>query len=118
MYSYDSRNLLVSYSIAISLTLLCAVIGFFALQYNGVAHSVAFSAIVSTTRNDDLLAMSTGHSLGAMPAHHMKLKIRFGEIKAEGEKGWNNGHDRAEGRRIGFGAAHNVVGLKKGDKYM
>lgn len=67
IYRYDSHNLILSYSIAAFFTILCACVGFFALHYNGVAHSTAFSAIIATTRNRELDEVSRGHSLGALP---------------------------------------------------
>ncbi|TVY80657.1 hypothetical protein LSUE1_G004906 [Lachnellula suecica] len=121
IYKYDSRNLIISYSIAALFTIAGMCIGFFALQYNGVAHSAAFSAIVATTRNHDLNAVSRGHSLGALPLEHETLRVRFGELVKGGGGGhaedeWDDG--RGDVRHIGFGAAENVLSLRKGGKYV
>lgn len=80
VYKYDSKNLMISYNIALFCSLLCTAVGFDALQYNGVAHSTAFSAIVATTRNHELDAVSRGHSLGALPLEHTSMRVKFGEI--------------------------------------
>lgn len=120
IYKYDSRNLILSYSIAALFTILCAFVGFFALRYNGVAHSNAFSAVIATTRNHDLDAVSRGHSLGALPLEHTSMKVRFGELMRDGEKTWDDDGNDGEGgptRHIGFGAATKVLSLKKGGKY-
>ncbi|KAL6718596.1 hypothetical protein ACLMJK_002830 [Lecanora helva] len=87
IYRYDSRNLVLSYSISALLTILCAYVGFFALHYNGVAHSTAFSAIIATTRNRELDEVSRGHSSGALPLGYTGMKVRFGVLVEEGEKG-------------------------------
>ncbi|MCJ1265013.1 hypothetical protein MMC22_004888 [Lobaria immixta] len=120
IYKYDSRNLILSYSIAALFTILCAFAGFFALRYNGVAHSTAFSAIIATTRSHDLDTVSRGHSLGALPLEHTSMKVRFGELMRDGEKTWDGDGNDGEGgptRHIGFGAATKVLSLKKGGKY-
>jgi hypothetical protein len=119
IYSYDSRNLVISYSIAILFTAACACIGIFAIQHNGVAHSTAFSAIVATTRSHELDTVSIGHSLGALPLKHTKMKVRFGEITGTREKDKGGIYDKSvTGTHIGFGAAENVSSLKKGKKYV
>ncbi|KAI9746050.1 MAG: hypothetical protein M1818_000731 [Claussenomyces sp. TS43310] len=121
VYKYDSRNLILSYSIAVLFAVLCTSVGIFALQYNGVAHSSAFSAIVTTTRNHELDAVSKGYSLGALPLEHTSMRVRFGELASEGEKAWDRGSDgngTSTGRHIGFGAAENVVTLRRGGKYV
>jgi hypothetical protein len=92
-------------------------VGFFALHYNGVAHSTAFSAIAAATRNPELDVVSRGQSLGALPLKDTGLKMRFGELVGATVKG-----DEIEGREtashIGFGAADNVLNLRKGGKYV
>ena len=126
IYSYDSRNLILSYSIAAVFTILSASVGFFALHYNGVAHSTAFSAMIATTRNRDLDKVSRGHSLGALPLGYTEMKVRFGMLLGDGEKRgdeWDAVVDVKEGgvmgaRHLGFGAAERVAGLRKGGRYV
>lgn len=116
VYKYDRRNLIISYSIALSFTLLCLCVGFFALKFNGVIHSTAFSAIIATTRNIELDELLSGHSLGAMPLKHPNASLRFGELAKEGEKGWSGAS--GESRHIGFGESENILSLRKGQKYI
>lgn len=119
MYKYNSRNLTISYTVAVFFTILCTGAGSFALRYNGVTHSTAFLAIVATTRNHELDAMSRGHSLGALPLKHTSMRVRFGELVREGEKVWDQESDgTGTGRHIGFGAAKNVLSLKRRGKYV
>jgi hypothetical protein len=118
IYKYDHRNLIISYCIAIFFTLLCMAVGFFALQYNGVAHSNAFSAIVATTRNPELDEVSKGHSLGALPLVHTSLSLRFGELLRDWQTPRDGGSDKeAFSGHIGFGSAKNVGNLKRGKRY-
>lgn len=83
-----------------------------------MAHSTAFSAIVSTTRNNELDEMARGHSLGEVPKHYKKMRLRFGEIMIAGEKELFNEYNKEENRHIGFGAPENIIDLKKGVKYI
>lgn len=63
-------------------------------------------------------AVSRGHSLGALPLEHTSMRVRFGELVRKGEKAWDDGSDGGGfGRHIGFGAATQVLSLKKGGKY-
>ena len=131
IYSYEPRNLWISYGIAILLTLLCVIVGLFALHYNGVAHSNAFSAIIATTRNQELDEVSRGHSLGAYPLGDLTMKMRFGVLDVEGrrERKCTDGDssDDAEifeiekvkdrERRVGFGRAERVGKLRRGGAY-
>ncbi|TVY51811.1 hypothetical protein LSUE1_G010187, partial [Lachnellula suecica] len=99
IYHYNSRNLILSYSIAICLTLLMLLLGLYSLLSNGVAHSASFSALITTTRNSRLDELSRGHSLGALPLDEKVLgaELRFGECgEWDGET------------HLGFGFAGNV----------
>jgi hypothetical protein len=80
VYRYDKRNLLISYASATFLTLLAVMVGMFAFLHNGVAHSMAFSAIVATSRNTGLDRLTEGQSLGALPLEDdvMNVKLKFG----------------------------------------
>ena len=113
IYEYDSRNLIISYSVVILLTLLGIALGIFSFLDNGVAHSSAFSAIVATTRNPHLDIMSEGHSLGALPfdEHASRVKLRFGELVGTAK-------EDDDARHVGFGLEHDVVTMRKGGKYI
>jgi hypothetical protein len=88
IYSYDSKNLIISYSVAVFFTLLALSLGSYSFRYNGVAHSTRFSALAATTRNLELDAFSKGHSFGALPLDdRMKdVKVRFGVLCEREEK--------------------------------
>jgi hypothetical protein len=116
IYQYDSHNLIVSYSIAIFFAVLAVLLGIFSLVDNGVVHSTAFSAVVATTRNTDLDALSKGHSLGALPLDKgmADVKLRFGEL-GKGDEWRNDGQQEGEGAvHIGFGLENGVARLREG----
>ena len=106
--------------------MLCTCVGVFALYYNGVVHSTAFSAIIATTRNRELDEVSRGHSLGAIPLGYTGMKMRFGVLHGEGEKRVNpwdetsntNQGDGLADPHIGFGSAERVQRLRKGGIYI
>ena len=114
IYQYDSHNLIISYSIALFLTLLIICLGFYSLHSNGVAHSTSFSALITTTRNPRLDTLSRGHSLGALPLDKRVLgaKLRFGELN-EGGGDWGAGETH-----LGFGFAENVGMLRRRGRYV
>ncbi|KUJ06311.1 uncharacterized protein LY89DRAFT_633084 [Mollisia scopiformis] len=115
VYQYNSRNLIISYSIAIFFALISLCVGFYSVLANGVVHSTAFSAMMATTRNSELDMLSTGHSLGAVPlATEMSgVKLRFGVLVKNGVVE----EDRDGARHIGFGFEEDVLQLRKGGKY-
>jgi hypothetical protein len=116
IYRYDSRNLIISYTTAVALAFFSIALGVFSFLDNGVAHSTAFSAFVTTTRNSDLDELSRGHSLGRIPLDESVggVRLRFGELVATGEK--SIGED-SEARHIGFGIENGVLSLQKGKRY-
>jgi hypothetical protein len=146
VYQYNSKNLIISYSMAIFFTLVGLIIGFYSFSFNGVAHSSNFSAIVGTTRNPDLDKYVRGHSLGVFGGsrgqgigkgddqNQMELekraRLRFGELVggegARGRKGSESGNttEVEDGvndgitRHVGFGSVENVAMIKKGGKYV
>ena len=97
-------------------------IGFYSLQYNGVAHSNSFTALLATTGDSDLHQLSQGHSLGALPLDKemSAVKVRFGALVKDGgtRNSWEEGQPSDEVGRVGFGPAQNVVGLVKGGQYI
>ena len=122
IYEYDRQNLVISYGIALLFTILSLCIGFWSLQYNGVAHSNSFSACLATTGNPDLHNIIQGNSLGALPLDKDTLgkKVRFGALVRTGETSvvWEEGQRVDEMSRIGFGPAEKVAGLVKGGRYI
>lgn len=85
--------------------------GVFSFVENGVVHSMAFSAILATTRNAGLDELVVGQSLGAIPLDENvgRARLRFGELS-----------EKMTGsvRRVGFGFEEEVAGLERGAKYM
>jgi hypothetical protein len=144
VYQYNSKNLIISYSVAISVTVLAVCLGLYSLKYNGVAHSSNFSAILGTTRNPELDKYVRGHSLGTFggsrgqsvgkgddayqTAVEKGARLRFGElVGGKGERVESkNGSivevsecgDDEVARHIGFGSVENVMMIKKGGKYV
>jgi hypothetical protein len=113
VYQYNSRNLILSYSIAVGVTIFCIIIGTYATITNGVSHSSSFSAMIATTRNPQLDRLVEGSSLGALPLDRemRKTKLKFGELIGDGrEKGGVAGH-------VGFGFEDNVLNLRRDGKY-
>jgi len=92
-------------------------LGFYSFD-NGVAHSTAFSAVLATTRNSALDALSKGHSLGSLPLDKSVkgVRLRFGELMEGTEKVVDE--DGAVVKHIGFGLQDDVLRLKKGGKYV
>ena len=70
--------------------------------------------------------MSRGHSLGALPLGYTGMRMRFGLLAGNGEKGrdeWDEAVDMTEGegrrsRHIGFGAAERVLRFRRGGRYV
>ena len=54
IYAYNSRNLWITYSIAIGLSLITTIIGCLSVPANGIGYTKSFSAIVETTRDPAL----------------------------------------------------------------
>ena len=79
-YSFNERNLFITYAIATAVASLGVLIGFYALSSNGVSHDTSFSAVMATTRNPDLDNLTSGRSLGSAPLSEelKKTKLMFG----------------------------------------
>ena len=80
VYEYNSRNLLISYSIAVSFAVIAVIVGFLSLTENGVAHSGSFSAIMAATQNSALAVLTEGSSIGRMKKEVQDTRLRFGVI--------------------------------------
>lgn len=125
IYEYDSRNLIISYSIAIVVTALAVCLGFYAFNYNGVAHSNSFTAVLATTGNPDFQNISRGHSLGALPMDKdiLDMRVKFGVLRNVAEGGFGFAadlNDKEQVHRtghIGFGPVETVGKMIKGGKY-
>ncbi|KAI1463117.1 uncharacterized protein F4812DRAFT_284822 [Daldinia caldariorum] len=87
-YYYNSRILLLAYSVAVVFTLLCVCVGLVALMKNGYTSSTAFSTVLLTTRNPDLDRLSMGNTLGAQPLPNRisATRLQFGTLRTEGSE--------------------------------
>ncbi|KAF2195674.1 hypothetical protein K469DRAFT_744184 [Zopfia rhizophila CBS 207.26] len=122
VYEYHPLYLLLSYGIGFLFALIAAAIGILAIIENGVSHSAAFSAIIATTRNPELDALTRGASLGAepLPKEIQMVKLRFGPLlntyDAEGE-GEQQDIGSENVPHIAFGFEKSVGRLQKGALY-
>jgi hypothetical protein len=107
-YSYDRTNLLVAYVVALSVTVVCLTIGFYALWDNGVPQDMSFSTVLRTTRNPALDSLATGYCLGSdqLADELSKVKLRFGEVETT-----------QPFKHAGFGFKESVTELVRGEKY-
>ncbi|KAK3941688.1 hypothetical protein QBC46DRAFT_285883 [Diplogelasinospora grovesii] len=112
-YVYDFRPLLAAYASAAAASLLCVLIGLYAVHSNGVTHSSSFSAIMATTRNPDLdeLVASHGASLGDSDSRKGlgMAKLKFGLLLTD------DAGRRGALRHVAFGRSDDVMQLRKGD---
>ena len=112
-YNYHSRNLILSYRLAISLSALSVLAGGRAFRSNGVTHRFSFSAIMTTTCSPDFNSLCEGESLGALPLSQdlKQTKLRFGLLENLQDE-----VDPDKACRAGFGLEHRVNYLATGAK--
>ncbi|KAI1850290.1 hypothetical protein JX266_004148 [Neoarthrinium moseri] len=113
VYSYSSRDLIITYTVTLIITLLAVFIGLHALQVNGVSHGSSFSTIVQTTRNHTLDKLSTGKELGVerLDREFGKTKLRFGVLYPDDTK--DDAGSRTENEHVAFGLSREVNPLLK-----
>jgi hypothetical protein len=113
IFFYSVRNLVVAYTVAGLFSLFSVLIGMRALLANGVSHSSVFSAIIRTTRNPTIDAITYGQTLGAKPLDKnlTKTKLRFGVLAFEGER--PHAGSRESGPYTAFGVPEEVSPLRK-----
>jgi hypothetical protein len=79
IYSYSSRNLLISYGAALSLTLLASVAGCLAIFFNRASYTNKFSTIMRTTAGfEDLVHENDRTGADPLPKHLAKARIHVG----------------------------------------
>lgn len=110
-YTYNWRNLVMAYSIAVGAALLCVCVGMQSLLANGYAAGASFSSILLTTRNPDLDHLAQGHCLGArpMPKEVGQTVLRFGVLNSQP-------YDQNVGGHVAFGLQDDVRTLRKGEQ--
>ncbi|KAH8924600.1 hypothetical protein BT69DRAFT_61127 [Atractiella rhizophila] len=106
VFQYRPIGLLVSYAVALMVTLICGILGVSALASNGVPTGKTFSQILVTTRGSPTLdALSKGHSTGSEGAKSLeKERVKFGELRQS---------FAADGRKAGFGVEGEVEPLQR-----
>jgi hypothetical protein len=87
IYSYSSRNLLISYGAALSLTLLASLAGCLAIFFNRASYTNKFSTIMRTTAGFEYLVHETDRT-GAdpLPRHLAKVRIHIGRREGAAEE--------------------------------
>lgn len=125
-FKYYARNLWIGYSIVVTITLACIIVGAMALRSNGISSDTLFSRILVTTRNPTLDHLSRGACLGSdpFPRELEETKLRFGVLHAGGmvsemglgvsESGL--GLDGKPGH-CAFGTVHETTEIIKGGLY-
>lgn len=117
VYQYNSKNLVISYGLAIAFAIIAVGIGFWALYENGVAHSTSFSAIMAATQNPDIAVLSEGSSIGIVRKEVKATKLRFGVVEESdhGETGYPpREQDSDDPKHVAFGFPQTVSRLSKG----
>jgi hypothetical protein len=124
IYQYHPFYLFLSYGLALLLSFVTAIIGFYSLYVNGVSHSNSFSAIIATTRNMELDSLPTRPSLGADPrkVDLQNTRLKFGPLLNPIDEQRNRvelySHVTEEVPPVAFGFEENVGKLRKGALYI
>jgi hypothetical protein len=84
-YVYHSKNLFISYGLAIGLTFLANILGAFAYLDNGCSHNKTFSAILAATRHETLTKLFHNQVVGSLPLSN-KVKSTFLKFGAIGSR--------------------------------
>lgn len=116
LYNYTAWTLITVYAVSVAIALIMGVIGFVALGRNGMASATSFSSILQTTRNPTLDRYMEGTCLGAgpIPRGLGMLKLRFGEVVAQGS-GRTIGEEMVG--HLALGVEGEVFDIDKGAKY-
>jgi hypothetical protein len=96
------------------------MVGLYSIYFNGVSHSMAFSAIMATTRNPDLDLLTQGASLGAEPLEKRidKIKLKFGPLVESSRDEVKSKTGKTKGTpHIAFGFEDTVGILERGASY-
>jgi hypothetical protein len=82
-YAYHSRNLWLSYGLAMWFAFIANLLGAYAFWKNGVSHSKSFSAILTATRDKSLTSLFDNEIIGRLPLSQKvrHAKLRFGELR-------------------------------------
>ncbi|PSR79068.1 hypothetical protein BD289DRAFT_375946 [Coniella lustricola] len=110
-YTYNWKNLVMAYAVAIVVATICAIVGLHALLANGYSAGANFSSIMLSTRNSDLDRIARGHCLGKTPlADDIKtIILRYGILEATSNEYQYEPH-------AAFGFKSKVRTLEKGEE--
>lgn len=111
-YSYNWRNLVLAYAIAVCVTAVCLAVGLHSLLQNGYSAGTNFSSILLTTRNVDLDEVARGYCLGESPLAKDvgDMRLRYGLLDSQA-------HNTAvKVSHAGFGFPDRVRDLKRGEQ--
>ena len=90
IYAYHSKNLFVSYGLAIFFAVFVNLLGAYAYWTNGHSHAKTFSAILASTRDRGLTKLFRSEAEGRLPLHDevRNAKLMFGRLPNEGLGFW------------------------------
>lgn len=78
-YSYSQRNLLMSYGIALFLTLLASIAGCIAIFWNGASYTHKFSTVLRTTTElGELVAKNDRTGADPLPKYLSRARVELG----------------------------------------
>lgn len=86
LYSYNSTYLLLPYSLAIFFVFIANILGILACRYSSVSQDMAFSSLLSSTRDPSLAKLFHAQVLAELPLPKdiSRLKLVLGSMK----EGW------------------------------
>lgn len=86
VYVYSSKNLFLSYGLALGFAFLAVVAGCVSIHHNGASYSNKFSTIIRTTRGqemEDLVASDDRDGADPLPKYLANARIRLGDGESE-----------------------------------
>jgi hypothetical protein len=93
IYTYHSRNLLLSYGIALLFAFIACLLGSFAYWANGASCSRSFSAVLVSTRAAELSQLFRAELMGQLLLHENaeRTRLAFERWRRDGEKSSGGG---------------------------
>jgi hypothetical protein len=114
VWNYAPFWLVFSYSVAVALNAIAAVIGVYCFQKNGCSMNTTFSTFIVTTRSSDLDELAEGQHMGRWPIckEALNAKVRFGELSVLPDQ------NSASPRRTAFAFPGSVQPIINPKKYL
>jgi hypothetical protein len=111
-YAYDSRNLFVSYGMAVSFALIAGIAGCASILSNGASYSNRFSTVLRTTRGqelEELVVHNDRTGVDPLPEHLEKSRIdlRRGQVESQ--------HDVDTWRPENVSEQTSMIGISRSD---